>query len=139
MKTAKITNIQKKPDFITNDNKTLYVFELSLDNGDTGAIFKQKDNAYVEVGQEISYELTERGTIKIQRENSNFSSNRPAPDNDRQLSIIRQSSLKAAIDLVVHEKIEIHELIKTADSFVDWVQGKKQAEYTNNSTDKAPF
>ena len=70
MKTAKITNIQKKPDFITNDNKTLYVFELSLDNGDTGAIFKQKDNAYVEVGQEISYELTERGTIKIQRENS---------------------------------------------------------------------
>ena len=139
MKTAKITNIQKKPDFITNDNKTLYVFELSLDNGDIGAIFKQKDNAYVEVGQEISYELTERGTIKIQRENSNFSSNRPAPDNDRQLSIIRQSSLKAAIDLVVHEKIEIHELIKTADSFVDWVQGKKQAEYTNNSTDKAPF
>jgi len=139
MKTAKITNIQKKPDFITNDNKTLYVFELSLDNGDIGAIFKQKDNAYVEVGQEISYELTERGTIKIQRENSNFSSNRPAPDNDRQLSIIRQSSLKAAIDLVVHEKIEIHELIKTADSFVDWVQGKKQAEYTNHSTDKAPF
>ena len=139
MKTAKITNIQKKPDFITNDNKTLYVFELSLDNGDIGAIFKQKDNAYVEVGQEISYELTERGTIKIQRENSSFSSNRPAPDNDRQLSIIRQSSLKAAIDLVVHEKIEIHELIKTADSFVDWVQGKKQAEYTNHSTDKAPF
>jgi hypothetical protein len=31
MKTAKITNIEKKPEFRTNDGKTLYVFELELD------------------------------------------------------------------------------------------------------------
>ena len=142
MKTAKITNIEKKPDFKTNDGKTLYVFELDLDNGDKGAIFKQKDNPYVEVGNSINYTINERGTIKIQREGGNFIPKAPIVDTDRQLSIIRQSSLKAAIDLVVHEKIEMHELITTADSFVEWVQGKKKAEYKGNTSDfvgKAPF
>ena len=68
MKTAKINNIHQKPNFKTNDGKTLYVFELTLDNGDVGAIFKQKENPYVQIGDSINYELTERGTIKIQRE-----------------------------------------------------------------------
>ena len=139
MKTAKITNIEQKPEFKTNDGKTLYVFELELDNGDKGAIFKQKDNPYVEVGQEINYDLTDRGTIKIQREGGGFSQS-PKKDSNVQEYIIRQSSLKCAIDLVVSEKIEPHEWEKMANSFVDWVYGKQQVKEMPSFADtKAPF
>ena len=140
MKTAKITNIEKKKDFVTNDGKTLYVFELELDNGDKGAIFKQKDNPYVEVGQEITYEINDRGSIKIQREGGGFNSNQSfKKDSNVQEYIIRQSSLKCAIDLVVSEKIEPHEWEKMADSFVEWVYGKKQVKEMPSFAEKSPF
>ena len=143
MKTAKITRIEKKPDFQTNDGKTLYVFELELDNGDVGAIFKQKDNPYVEEGSSITYEMTERGTIKIQRDSgfsSNNSPNYSTKKDDVQDYIIRQSSLARAIDLVVHEKIETHDWKKTAENFFDWVKGndEKPMAFENRDT-KAPF
>tara|TARA_R100001594_G_scaffold31970_1_gene59439 strand:- start:424 stop:846 length:423 start_codon:yes stop_codon:yes gene_type:complete len=140
MKTAKITNIEQKPEFKTNDGKTLYVFELELDNGDKGAIFKQKDNPYVEVGQEITYELTDRGSIKIQREGGGFNSSQSfKKDSNVQEYIIRQSSLKCAIDLVVAEKIEAHEWEKMANSFVEWVYGKQQVKEMPSFAEKSPF
>lgn len=143
MKTAKILHISKKPDFQTNDGKTLFVFELELDNGDRGAIFKQRDNPYVEEGQSITYEMTERGTIKIQREGG-FSSNNSASystkKDDVQDYIIKQSSLKCAIDLIVHDKIDPHDWKKTAENFFDWVKGNddSQPAFENRDT-KAPF
>ena len=46
MKTAKITNIEKKSKpFITNDGKTLYVFELKLDNGMTRFMIVGKNDS----------------------------------------------------------------------------------------------
>jgi len=141
MKKAKITSIEKKPDFQTNDGKTLYVFELELDNGDKGAIFKQKDNPYVEVGQEITYEINDRGSIKIQREGGGFAPKQSfKKDSNVQEYIIKQSSLKCAIDLVVAEKIEPHEWEKMANSFVEWVHGKSQVKEMPSFADtKAPF
>ena len=140
MKTAKITNIEKKPDFKTNDGKTLYVFELDLDNGDKGAIFKQKDNPYVEVGNSINYTINERGTIKIQREGGNFIPKAPIVDTDRQLSIIRQSSLKAAVDICIAQGIYSPEdVLSRAEAFTDWVMDKNQVQGMAFVDDKAPF
>ena len=118
----------------------MYKFEIEMENGDVGENLSKSNECKFKEGQETDYEFIDGQFPKI-KPVSTFQNNFTPRSNDpdRQLSIIRQSSLKAAIDLVVHEKIEIQELIKTADSFVEWVQGKKQAEYTNHSTDKAPF
>ena len=140
MSKGKIINIEKKQDFITNDNKTLYVFELELDNGDKGAIFKQKDNQFVEVGQHINYTITDRGTIKIEREGGfvpKQSGGGFKKDDNVQKMIVRQSSLKASIDLICAGKIEPQDWKKSADSFVDWVYDKE--ETTMPFETKAPF
>ena len=149
MKTAKITNIEKKQKtFRTNDGKELYVFELTLDNGDFGAIYKQSPNAYVNVGDSINYEKTERGTIKIQREgnftpsnNSNQYSKEEKNNifNAKDRRIAKLSVLKSTIELVCNDKIDISEVQVYADNMLDWVydvQSTKKLEFTD---DKAPF
>ena len=141
MKKAKILNIDKKPDFRTNDGKTLYVFELELDNGDKGAIFKQKDNPYVEVGDSISYELTERGTIKIQREGGGFTPKQSFKKDDNvQEYIIKQSSLKCAVDICIAQGLYSPEdILSRAEAFTNWVMNKNQVSGLNFVDDKAPF
>ena len=150
MKTAKITNIEKKQKpYITNDGKTLYVFELELDNGDKGAIYKQSDNPYVSVGDSINYELTDRGTIKIQREGG-FTSNRSSNYNytkeektqifdakDRRIS--KLAILRDTINLVCHDKIELKDVETFAENMLNWVydkQGTKDLAFTD---DQVPF
>ena len=135
MKTAKVTNVQGSGTF-----KELYVFELQLDNNDTGKIYKKGQDAGVKIGDEINYTLNDKGSIKIQREGGGFNSSQSfKKDSNVQEHIIRQSSLKGAIDLVVSEKIEPHEWEKMADSFVEWVYGKKQVKEMPSFAEKSPF
>ena len=137
MKKAKILSINKKKDFNTNDGKTLYVFDLELDNGDTGVIYKTKDNPYVSIDQEIKYTINERGTIKIEREDGGgFQQKRfNQPSDDRfytkeeksnifdakDLRITKLSCLNRSIDLVNSDKIGKDQWKEMANSFVDWV------------------
>ena len=152
MKKGTITNIDKKPDFRTNDGKTLFVFELELDNGDKGAIFKQKDNAYVEVGQEITYEITERGTIKIKREGFSNSFKAPANDDrfyskeekaqifdakDRRIS--KLAILKCSVELVCNDKIDLSEVQTFSENMLDWVYDKQSTKSLELTDDQAPF
>ena len=51
--------------------------------------------------------------------------------------IVRQSSLKAAIDLICAGKIDPQDWRVSADSFVDWVYGKEDSNLPFES--KAPF
>tara|TARA_R100000781_G_C4073396_1_gene125266 strand:- start:502 stop:951 length:450 start_codon:yes stop_codon:yes gene_type:complete len=149
MKTAKINNIDQKPNFRTNDGKTLYVFELTLDNGDVGAIFKQKENAYVQVGDSITYELTERGSIKIQREGGFTSTNK---DNqfytkeektqifdakDRRIS--KLAILKCSCELVSAGKIELSDVQTFSENMLNWVYDKQSTKNLEFTDDKIPF
>ena len=123
MKTGKVTNVQGSGTF-----KELYVFELQLDNGDTGKIYKKGLDAGVKVGDEITYTLNDKGSIKIQREqyqNNNYS-NKSNPD--VQKSIIRQSSLKAAVELCTAyvktgTSVNTADVLRIADTFTNWVNG----------------
>ena len=138
MKKAKILSINKKKDFNTNDGKTLYVFDLELDNGDTGVIYKTKDNPYVSIDQEIKYTINERGTIKIEREDGGgFQQKRfSQPSDDRfytkeeksnifdakDLRITKLSCLNRAVDMAIESGTYTSKgIIKQADFFVDWV------------------
>ena len=150
MKTAKITNIEKKQKpYITNDGKTLYVFELKLDNGDLGAIYKQSDNPYVSVGDSITYELTDRNTIKIQREGG-FTSTRSSNYNytkeektqifdakDRRIS--KLAILRDTINLVCHDKIELKDVETFAENMLNWVYDKQGTKDLAFADEQAPF
>ena len=150
MKTSKIIEIEKKEKpFITRDGKTLYVFQLKLENDDIGAIFKTTDNPYVAVGDTINYTKTETGNIKIQREgftnngsNNNFNYTKDEKTKifdakDRRIS--KLAILRDTLNLVCHDKIELNDVQKYADNFLNWVydkQGVKDLEFTD---DKIPF
>ena len=125
MKTAKVTNVQGSGTF-----KELYVFELQLDNGDTGKIYKKGQDAGVKVGEEITYTLNDKGSIKIQREQysggggGGFSKSSP----NTQKSIQRQCSIKSAVALCSAyiksgNSVNSADVLRLADTFNNWVNG----------------
>ena len=133
MKTSKIKNIQGSGTF-----KELYVFELQLENGDNGKIYKKSQESGVKVGDEITYTINEKGSIKIQREEYQKQSYSNKQSVDVQSSIIKQSSLKAAVELCsayvkVGNTVSSSDVLRIADTFTNWVNGAntevvKQAE-----------
>ena len=124
MKTTKVTNVQGSGTF-----KELYVFELQLENGDSGKIYKKGQDAGVKVGEEITYTLNEKGSIKIQREQYQQSGGYSTKSNpDVQKSIIKQSSLKAAVELCSSyiksgSSVNSADVLRLADTFNNWVNG----------------
>jgi len=88
MKNSKVVNVQGSGMF-----KELYVFEVELDNGDIGKIYRKSNDSKLSVGQDISYTINDKGSIKIvtdyQKNNQNQSS--PKQD-DVQKLIVKQSS-----------------------------------------------
>jgi len=126
MKTAKVTNVQGSGKF-----NEYFVFELQLDNGDTGKIYKMKQDAGVKIGEELTYTINDKGSIKIHREQyrgnkigGGFSKSNP----DVQKSIIKQSSLKAAVELCSAyiksgNSVNSADVLRLADTFTNWVNG----------------
>jgi hypothetical protein len=52
VKTSKVLTIQS-----LGNKGAYYVWEVELENGDTGEMFKKNNNPWIEVGQEIEYSL----------------------------------------------------------------------------------
>ena len=52
---------------ITGDGtwNDLYKFEIELDNGDIGKLYKKRDDSGLSIGQEIDYNINEKGSLKI--------------------------------------------------------------------------
>ena len=117
MKNSKVVNVQGSGMF-----KELYVFEVELDNGDVGKIYRKSNDSKLSNGQDISYTINDKGSIKIvtdyQKNNQNQSS--PKQD-DVQKLIVKQSSLKAAVDY--DNKCTPEDVLKNAQMFYEWVWG----------------
>ena len=117
MKNSKVVNVQGSGMF-----KELYVFEVELDNGDIGKIYRKSNDSKLSVGQDISYTINDKGSIKIvtdyQKNNQTQSS--PKQD-DVQKLIVKQSSLKAAVDY--DNKCSPEDVLKNAQMFYEWVWG----------------
>ena len=94
MKNSKVVNVQGSGMF-----KELYVFEVELDNGDVGKIYRKSNDSKLSNGQDISYTINDKGSIKIvtDYQKNNQSQSSPKQD-DVQKLIVKQSSLKAAVD-----------------------------------------
>ena len=116
MKTANIKNVQPSGNF-----KELFMFEVELDNGDTGNIYKKSINPGLELGQSVTYTINDKGTIKIQRDIPNQYTQNVNTD-DRQELIVKQSCLKAAVEY--DKTCTPEDVLKNAQIFYDWVFGK---------------
>jgi len=117
MKNSKVVNVQGSGMF-----KELYVFEVELHNGDVGKIYRKSNDSKLSNGQDISYTINDKGSIKIvtDYQKNNQSQSSPKQD-DVQKLIVKQSSLKAAVDY--DNKCTPEDVLKNAQMFYEWVWG----------------
>ena len=145
MKTAKVVSVTPKGDFAFN-GKTFYKFFVSLDNGDSGEYNSVKaDQDKFVAGAEVEYEITNNqygNKIKPvynggggsysggSYSKSNYSGN----NDDKQKMIVKQSCLKAAVDLLKDKGAKSTDVMKVADAFVEWVmeQPKQDSNYNTH-------
>tara|TARA_Y100000114_G_scaffold138614_1_gene141767 strand:- start:1253 stop:1687 length:435 start_codon:yes stop_codon:yes gene_type:complete len=126
-KTSKVTNVQADGTWKSKQyNTTFYKFEVSFENGDTGEYSSKspEQNKFV-VGQEAEYTL-ENGQygnkIKPVSTFEQGSYTQKANSPGRELSIIRQSSLKCATDYVIANGGNITTILHNADILANYVQ-----------------
>jgi hypothetical protein len=144
MKTSKVISVTPQGDYQLKDGKTLYKFSLSFENGDSGEYSSVKpDQTKFVAGQEAEYELnaTQYGNrIKpVYNQgggySNNYSQNNHSGGSDnKQKLIVKQSCLKAAVDLLKDKQAKSTDVLKVAESFVTWVmeEDKKETSYDNH-------
>ena len=125
----------------------MYKNEIEMDNGDKGEYsskFESQDK-FVE-GKLTEYTFIDGDFPKIKPINtfrpfpSGPNATSPKMDVDRQKLIVKQSSLKAAVDICIAQGIYSPEdVLSRAEAFTDWVMDKNQVQGMAFVDDKAPF
>jgi len=123
--------------------KVLY-HKLIMDNEDKIDIGKQKEQ---QVGWELTYEILEKGQQEYNKakavapdkfkSNGQTSYSSSVKKDDVQELIVRQSSLKAAVDLCRGNDCSPEEVCATAQIFAEWVLKKEVKSKTKS--DDLPF
>jgi|TARA_R110002020_G_C16213159_1_gene767148 hypothetical protein len=129
IKTSKIKEVVNiKPH--TNNYGTTYYHNLQMENGDKINLGKKKEQ---QVGWELTYEIIEEGQQEFNKAKAvapeGFKSNgTPGSFNtpkvdwaDKDISIIRQSSLKASIEYLKGAEPSLEEIFETAEEIINWV------------------
>lgn len=145
MKKAKVVAVNPQGDYQLKDGRTLYKFALTFDNGDSGEYSSVKpDQTKFVVGIEAEYELnaTQYGNrIKpVYNQGGGFSGggysggSYSSGGDTKQKMIVKQSCLKAAVDLLKDKGAKSTDVLKVADSFVSWVmeEDKQETTYDNH-------
>ena len=127
MKTSKIKTVVSIKPHQTQKYGTTFYHNLEMENGDKINIGKKKEQ---QVGWELTYEITEQGQHEYNKARAvapeSFNkSNNYTPSNssndDRQLLIVKQSSIKAAVEF--DNQCTIEDMLKNAEIIKDWVMG----------------
>ena len=122
----------------------MYKFEVEFFNGDCGEYSSKMENQtkFVE-GQEANYEFIDGKFPKVKPyyapPQSNGQTFNYKKDDNVQDLIVRQSSLKAAVDLCRGNDCSPEEVCATAQIFVDWVNGKETNNEPKKQKDDLPF
>ena len=127
MKTSKIKTVVSIKPHQTEKYGTTFYHNLEMENGDKINIGKKKEQ---KIGWELTYEITEQGQQEYNRaravasesfnKSNNFTSSNSSND-DRQLLIVKQSSIKAAVEF--DNQCTIEDMLKNAEIIKDWVMG----------------
>ena len=110
----------------------MYKHEIAFENGDSGE-YSSKDQNQTKfvVGQQTEYEYIDGKYPKVKPVNTfqqgNFSA---APKSDKvQEYIVKQSSLKCAVDYVIANGGDTKTILDTAEIFTNWVlKGEKPTQ-----------
>lgn len=141
IKTSKVKSVQANG---TWEGKfgLMYKSEVSFDNGDSGEYSSKsrEQNKFVE-GVETEYEFIGGDFPKVKPVYnkpdfvSGSSNGTYKKDDTVQKLIVRQSSLKAAVDYCSSGNCSPSDVIKVAQEFVDWVMDDKKP----NENNEMPF
>jgi hypothetical protein len=134
--------------------RDMYKFEVTLADGAQGNAFSKSQQFRFSIGEEVEYMLNDKGSLRLNKQ-AHFGKDLSVPaalQNDVQVPqstgksftkdelIIRQVSLKAAVDYGKDAGAEIKHILKVADDFYAWVLGHNSAPApVQNHFDDDPF
>lgn len=143
---AKITNIKDNGIWTSSDGTVFFKFDFSFDNGEAGSALTKSNPPAVKVGDEVEFTIEEKNghkNVKFAKPSTGgFTpkvNRNPEEEAKRQLWIVRQSSLKAAVELCSNNKILYDDVLKVSQQFTDWVMGNIPAQPMNVPTNEMPF
>ena len=130
IKKSKITelNLQKEK---FND---MYIFTIVFENGDIGKLYKKKDKTFENVGDEVEYTISTKGTVKIAfKGESNFNNTTTKPSysnnkNDVQDDIRFSVAFKGAVELAAGGVISVDEVESFTLKYDEFLKDKKSVE-----------
>ena len=141
IKKSKVTNVQNNG---TWEGKfgLMYKFEIDFQNDDCGEYSsKSKDQNKFVIGEEVEYEFIDGKFPKVKPvyQKPDFASNGFSggykKDDTVQKMIVKQSSLKSAVDYCNGGNCSTTDVIKVAQEFSDWVMEDKKP----NENNEMPF
>ena len=143
MKTSKIKEVANTNEWKSPTGKTIIYHSLIMENGDKINLGKMKIQ---EVGWELTYEIIEEGQQEFNKAKAvapqSFGGGFKGNDN-RQESIIRQSSLKASIEYLKGAEASLEEVFEAAEKMIAWVNKAPVQNADNqpikNDSDDLPF
>ena len=136
-KTSKIKKVVKCNEYDGKFGKTFY-HHLEMENGDKIDIGKKKEQ---QLGWELTYDIVEFGEQEFNKARAvapegfnNFGSKKPTNNkkDDIQLMIVKQSSLKCAVELN-GQGGDRSKIIDDAQYFTDWVMDDCCAKKDSNN------
>ena len=120
----------------------MYKFEVEFENEDSGEYSsKTQDQTKFVIGQEMEYEYIDGHFPKVKPvyQKPDFASNGFSggykKDDNIQKMIVKQSSLKSAVDYCSGGNCSTSDVLKVAQEFVDWVMEDKKP----NENNEMPF
>ena len=120
----------------------MYKFEVEFENDDCGEYSsKSKDQNKFVIGEEVEYEFIDGKFPKVKPvyQKPDFASNGFSggykKDDTVQKMIVKQSSLKSAVDYCSAGNCSTSDVLKVAQEFVDWVMEDKKP----NENNEMPF
>ena len=148
MKNSKVVNVQGSGMF-----KELYVFEVELDNGDIGKIYRKSNDSKLTNGQDISYTINDKGSIKIvtDYQKNNQSQSSPKQDVNVNNSIARAVAFKGSV--LYDTECTQEDVLKNAKYFydnwlcdnytdegkIDMIKKSFDAQFKGTTPDDIPF
>ena len=130
IKKSKITELNLQPEKF-ND---MFIFTICFENGVIGKLYKRKDKTYEQVGDEVEYTISPKGTVKIAfKGESNFNNTTTKPSysnnkNDVQDDIRFSVAFKGAVELAAGGVISVDEVESFTLKYDEFLKDKKSVE-----------
>jgi hypothetical protein len=144
---AKLMNLKDNGTWTSSDNTVFFKFDAEFEGGESGSFLAKSNPPAQKVGEEHEFTVEEKNGHKnikwVKPAGGAFQPKQqrnPEDETKRQAMIVRQSSLKAATDLVCNNKADLDRILLIAQLFTDWALGDMKAiNLKDLKTDDLPF